>query len=92
MRSYLVVFDQGSDSLIEELDLIAAQALLPLKNKKVWVVNSAWDTAQQLAKHLKGFGLPDGERLIVLSLSGGFGECGLTDEAIDWLRDKLLVR
>ena len=92
MRSYLVVFDQGSEALIEELDLIATEALLPLKNKNVWVVNSAWDTARQLAKHLKGFGLPSREGLNVMSLSGGFGECGLTDEAIDWLRDKLLVR
>ncbi len=69
-----------------------AEALVPLKNKNVWVVNGAWNTAHQLAKHLVGFELPLGEKMIVLSLSGGFGQFGLTERDTDWLHDKLLVR
>ena len=90
MPSYLVVFDEGSDALKTELASIS-QALVPLKNKNVWVVNGDW-TADQLAKRLAGFELPPGDRLIVLTLSGGFGEIGLAENTIDWLHDNLIVR
>ena len=52
-----------------------------------WIVKSDW-SAKQVRDHVKGH-IHNGDKLLVVELTGEGAWAGLNDEAIDWLVENL---